>query len=303
MPNAVAPAKKASLFKGNSATRASFLSGSEDADFDIRKACNTLKRMTAVATACTLTGADPQEMAARVEEIAVEVLRNLGFSTDNLSQMGALLGMVCEPISLVVAEAALVGATADELRESAHRIVAAMTGLARSKGATKLIVERYPLEITTATALRMSAAAAITPVALEVGVFDFCIGEPRCIKEASRVIMDAAFEAADFLAAEESSSQARAMLTQSLLHSAGKMYATCYRIEANVTQDALEAMTDGEQAAALELLAHQKPVNALQAASNRFHTLFDSCINVYADMPELPVRPAAATPATRRLRP
>lgn len=282
------------LFKGarnpEGAVQTNFLTAAEDADFDIRRACNTLKRMTSVAAACVLTGANPTTLATQVEEIAIEILKKLGFNMDDHKQMGALLGMVCEPVATVVAEAALAGASELELMTKATLVVTSMTELARSKSAAKLITERYPNDIAIATALRMSAASSVTAVAIEIAGFDFCVGEARCIKEASKHIVNAAFGAADFLAEGEASQGARSMLTQSLMQSAGKLYSACYRSISNKLRDDLESMPDAEQAAAVDLMSKKTVAEALAPVAQKFHEMFDACINEYAEVPALPVR-------------
>ena len=288
---------KVNLFKDKDAERAYFLSGSEDADFNIRKACASMKRMSSIATACVLSGAEPKHLADRVEYISIEILKKLGFPTEDKRQIGALLAMVAEPVSIVVAECEVSGAPEDEVIRSTSIIVSSMIEIARSKLASNIIIERYPADMGASTALRMSISSAITPVSVEAVDFDFCIGEGKCIKEASGQIIRAAFEAADFLAEEEASLSGKLSLTQSLLQAAGKIYAACFRKVATETRFLLEQMSDEEQAVKVGIMENTPAHEALRSVTERFHNLFDACVNQYVEVPEVEIK------STRSLRP
>lgn len=275
-----------------------FLSKSEDADFDIRRACNLLKKTSAVLSACIITKASPATLMTQIEQMSISILEKLGFNVDDKAMTGALLAMVSEPVSLVLYEATMSGATNEFMLANAGRVIAAMTEFARSKIAAKLIDERYPNDIHVTTALRMSMAKALTPVMVEVSRFDFFQGESSCIKEASKVISKSAFEAADFIADKDASVSGQAMLTQTLLHSAGMLYSSCYKESAVIVKSSLMKLEVADRVLETERMSALPPHEVFKAITHKFHEMFDECINATMEI-DMPT-PFMAAPLRRK---
>lgn len=266
--------------------RSNFLSGPMEANLDIRKACNVLKRTALLSSACALTGSNPSEMTEFVERISNDILQRLGFSSNDQHRMGVLLSMISEPVSLVVAESALLGATTDEILAAGANFVKNMVELAQSKVTNKIITEHYPNDLTGAIALRMTSATSMTQLAVETAHFCFYQQPEKIIKEASQHVTRAAYDAAIFIAGENATSNSRTVLAQSLMQSGGKIYAACFRSIAAGVLDSLNMMNAEEKDIAALKMKNCKPGDVLKDVTKMFHDLFDACINEYIEAPE-----------------
>lgn len=265
-----------------------FLSDVSQSTFDLRAACNVLKRTSMLSTASILTGADTRVMEGHVERLSIEVLSKLGFSTQDHQRMGSLLAMITEPISMVVAEAALAGATSEQILSTGTGLVQTIVNLANSRISSKIINEYYPSDIDAATSIRMTSAMAICNLANEVEYFDFGLGSEKCIKEGAAHITKSAYEAAEYLIDKSATSSSRKMMIQSLLNSAGKLYATCYRSVSGNFQSSLLNLTEQERSEQLLLISKMPASKVMGEVNKRFHTLFDASINSCAEMAIVP---------------
>jgi hypothetical protein len=132
----------------------------------------------------------------------------------------------------------------------------------------------WPGDIDSVTAMRLTAASALSVVAAEVAEFDFMHPAAECIKEAGKTVVPAALAAARRLAAPGAASAATLMLSQSMVTAAAKVYAAVWRSEAaNMAAD-LDAMPHAQREAELERMASKPLAEQLARVNERFGSAF-----------------------------
>ena len=213
--------------------RLSILSGIMDASVDVRKACNGIKRAASIGAATMLTGLDPKTAVEVAQSMSSEVLLAIGFDVDDEARVGAVMPMILEATCLVLSDAAFrakgVTLSGESLDTAAKVGVQTLVEVARSRAVAKMVEQSYPSDMDSTVALRLTATAAIAQVAIEIAEFDFAHSPPECIREAGKVVVKAAMEAAEALAPKQASKASRLMLTQSLIQSAAKIYGASWR--------------------------------------------------------------------------
>lgn len=262
------------------------MSASVDANKDIRIICNGIKKTTALAAACVLTNIDAETICKQTDDISNKIIGKLGLSSSDTKSQESLLAIISEPVSLTLRDAALMGATSQEICAMGDKLVETMTSLARSKTVSQQISTRYASDIHSAIALRMTASAALAGVASEISEFDFFIGATNCMKEASKDITQMAFESADFLNLENSSVATRVMLTQSMITSAGKLYSACYRSVADKVRSEIESLPLDQALIKKAEMNKIKPKEALNDVTEKFTMLFELCVNGEFNLPQ-----------------
>jgi hypothetical protein len=282
--------------------RRDIISGVVDASVDVRKACNTIKRMASLGSAAMVSGLNAAEAVEVSRRMAFDVLNGIGFNTDDDQRVDAVMPMMMEATALVLADAArnAPGGTfgPKELSEAATLGVKALNEIAKSRVVAKMIEPAWPADIDTVTALRLASASAMAQIAVEVAQFDFAHTPADCIKEAGKVVVKAAMEASATMAPARSSAAARSTLTQSLINSAARLYAATWRAVAAERAAELDALSD--EAVDVELGKMSKePIATLLAPVNaRFVSAFSVVTGAAIDMFASPA-PAAAQAAGR----
>jgi hypothetical protein len=268
--------------------RSTILSGAADAAMAVRKACNGIKRMSTITVATMVAGVDAKEAVAASHGMAMAVLKSIGFDIDNAERVDAVLPMVLEATSTVLADAARHSKSwkfgGEELEKAASAGVATMSAVAKSRAIARMIEPGWPADIDTTTALRLAAASAMTQVAVEVSVFDFMHPQADCIKEAGRIVVKAATEAARDLAPPQSSSAARLMLTQNMIQSAARLYAAAWRAAAADQVAELDALSDAACDARLQAMEKASLTELLAPVAKRFHEAFGAVAGMAAEM-------------------
>jgi hypothetical protein len=254
------------------------LSGVVEASVDVRKACNGIKRTAALGAAALVCGLKPDEAANAAEQMAMAVLEGIGFDVRDEVRVAAVLPMMLDATTAVIAHAAYhakdAGLGAGELAKAATGGVAALSAIAKSRSVAKMVEPAYPVDMDEIIALRLTAASAMAHVAVEATSFDFMHTAEDCIKEASKVVIKAAMDASKTLAPAQSSPSAKLMLSQSLMQSAAKVYAAAWRAYAAEETARLDALSDADCELELQGLEASTMAELLAPITSRFSEAF-----------------------------
>lgn len=276
------------------------------ASVDVRRACNGIKRAASLSSASILTGLDGKMAADLAHQMSMEVLRGIGFDTADENRLAAVLPMMLEATSLVLSDAAKSTEeplTGEVLTRAAEVGVATMIEVAKSRAVAKMVEPAYPADMDSVIAMRMSAAAAMSIVAVEIAEFDFVHRPQDCMKEAGKTVVKAALEAAASLAPRSSSASARLMLSQSLAQSAARVYAAAWKSVAYELTAQLDAMPEADREAKLDSMAGAPLSKLLEPVDRRFlaafHTISECARNLIED-PQEPAQEAQPALPGRR---
>ena len=263
-------------------TRNNVLSGVVNASTDVRKACNGIKRAASLGVVAIVAGLDPERTVAVAERMAVDVLKGVGFDVDDPHRLAAVLPMMLEATTLVLSVAATQaqdGRFNDAALEQAATLgVATLVEVARSRAVAQMVEPAYPTDMESIVALRMSAAAAMSQVSVEIAEFDFVHTPAECIREAGKVVVKAAMNAAAILAPAQTSPASRLMLTQSLIHSGARVYAAAWKVGAAAEAAKLDAMPPTAREAALDAMSKKSVHALLESIHSRFASAFDAVV-------------------------
>jgi hypothetical protein len=251
-PAPAAPAPVKSAPKPASAPvvrKGSFLADVEKADGDIYKGCNGIKRMGSVAAAAIFMDAEPEQVARVVERVSDTTIQAFGFNLDDREKLGAVSAMVMEPVAAIVAQAARNDLSIEDLQDVSVKLSRAVIATAQLRPVQRAVEQRWPADLDSSTMMKLSACLALTPIAVEAEEFDFFCGPSVCLKEAARLVVEHALEIADRFAPENASDGARLVLSQSIIQSAGRLYAACYRREAQRVRASIAALPNDRRAA------------------------------------------------------
>ncbi|WP_404666932.1 hypothetical protein [Roseateles asaccharophilus] len=287
--------------------RLTVLSGPTEASVDIRKACNGIKRAASLGAAALLTELDPKAAVEAAEVMAVDVLRGIGFDVDDRERVDAVMPMVLEACCLVLADAAR-RAEPGQIRAALDKVAGAgvktLVEVAKSRPVAKMIEPVYPVDMDSMVALRLTAASALAQVSVEVMEFDFGKSAAACIGEAAKTVVKSALDAAQTLAPSQSSKAAQLMLTQSLIHSAAKVYGATWRAIAQETLRNFDALSDAEYEAKVQAMEVATIAVLVRPINERFSDAFQAVVGAAKaifDAPSLPV--PASSPAAPARRP
>lgn len=281
--------------------RLRMLSAVADASVDIRKACNGIKRMSSLGAASMVTGMDPKKTVAAAEAMAFDVLESIGFDVKDASRLASVMPMMLEATSLVIADAAYHAEEQslgeDALLKAAKFGVGVLSEIAKSRAVAKMVEPSYPSDMDSIVALRISAASAMAQVAVEIAEFDFMHTSAECVREAGKLVVKAATQGATKLAPSQASTASRLMLTQSLVHSAAKVYAAAWRAVARDEAARLDALSSESLDAALAEMEAQSLASLIEPVNKRFLMAFSAVTETAA---EVFAQPAATTDMPRR---
>jgi hypothetical protein len=227
----------------------SFLADVEKADGDIYKGCNGIKRMGSVAAAAIFMDAEPEQVARVVERVSDTTIQAFGFNLDDREKLGAVSAMVMEPVAAIVAQAARNDLSIEDLQDVSVKLSRAVIATAQLRPVQRAVEQRWPADLDSSTMMKLSACLALTPIAVEAEECDFFCGPAVCLKEAARLVVEHALEIADRFAPENASDAARLVLSQSIIQSAGRLYAACYRREAQRVRASIAALPKDRRAA------------------------------------------------------
>lgn len=261
-----------------STRRIHILSGASESAVDVRKACNGIKRTASLSAAAMLTGIDPKRSVELAESMAMTALRSAGFDVSDEVRLASVLPMMIEASCIVLADAAhRAGRTAlagSALDEAAMNGVATIVEVIKSRSVAKMSEQAYPSDMDAVIALRLTAAAAVTHVAVEISEFDFAHSAVACIREAGKVVVNAALEAAENLAPKQASNASRLMLSQSLIHSAAKVYGATWKAVAREEMTRMNGLSDFEWNAEMDAMGKSSLALLLVPINARFSAAF-----------------------------
>lgn len=264
------------------------MSGMADAAVDVRKACNGIKRTSCLAAASLTGGFDPKDLAGAAQDMALEVLKSIGFDVGNDDRVRSVMPMVLEATSGVIFDAARSGAAS--LEQIVRTGVEAMTAVAKSRAVVRAMEPLWPGDMDSVTSMRITTAAAMSHVAVEVDAFDFMHAPSECIKEATKLLVKASTDTSRRLAPPQSSAAARLMLTQTLMQSSARMFAAVWKGYAQHLTAELDAMGEVERNARLEQMEATPISKHMETIAERFLALLAS---VSAEALDVCLEPAA----------
>lgn len=239
--------------------RLDIVSGYTTARMDVRKACNGIKRFAALGSAAILTGWSSDKAIQAAEKVAYDVLRGVGFDPEDPERSNAVLSLMLEASSVVLADAASRAQYFNQGEAGIERYSASgaamLTAVAKSRMVARLVEPAYPADMDATVALRVAAAAASAQIAVEVAEFDYVHTPAECIKEASKVMVKAAMDAADEIVPPKASREARLQLTQTLMGACAKVYAAVWRACALDEASRLDAMEEAKREEVLDAMA------------------------------------------------
>lgn len=288
---------------GASRHQPSLISGVVSASVDVRRACNGIKRAASLSSASILTGLDGKFAAELAHQMAMDVLRGIGFDTADEQRLAAVLPMMIEATSLVLSDAAKTAEhplSGELLAQAAKTGVATMVEVAKSRAVAKMVEPAYPTDMDSVIAMRMSAAAAMSIVAVEIAEFDFVHRPQDCMKEAGKTVVKAALQAAAVLSPRNASASSRLMLSQSLTQSAARVYAAAWKSVAYELAAELDGTPEAEREAKLDAMGATALSKLLEPVEDRFRAAFQTisecaCALIEDDRaPERDTKPEAA---------
>lgn len=288
--------------------RTTILSGAADAATDVRKACNAVKRASSLAAASMFSKADPDLLAAAVQAMALDILKQIGVDVADDARVASVMPMMLEATALVLADtlrhAQDAALDARALSEATKRGAATLGAVARSRVVSKLIEPDWPADIDSITSLRLVASSAMAHVAVEVADFDFMHPQADCVREAGRVVVRIATETARQMAPAQASAAVRLMYTQSLITSGARLYAATWRSMALDKAAELDAMADDVREEVLQAMEAASLGVLLAPLNARFESTFQAINAAAAEMfPRAPGASSApvVTPAAKAL--
>lgn len=281
--------------------RSSILSGPSAASTELRHKANLMKRMASLTAAAIASQEEPEAVVRAAEEITAGVLKQIGYDIDDANRMRAVVPMLMESASLVVADAlrnSKPGSLGqDNFRTMVKQSIVTLSAIARSRFVEHAAEAAWPADIDAVTAIRMTTTAAMSLVAVEVAEFDYFQGEVNCLKEASKVVTAAALRAVTETVPDQAPDAARLMITQSLIQSAARLYAATYRRTAYEDTERINALPDGTREEQIALLEKLPPHQALAEIKARFEVLFqelNAASELLLDAKPIPEQQAAA---------
>lgn len=284
--------------------RADIISGTVEARVDIRKMCNASKRMSSIMVAAATTGIPVAELLGVTEGVAVRVLKGIGFDTSDEHRLASVMPMMLEAASGIVASSTQIAGrplSMGSIKKLADVVAESLVEVAKSRYVAKAIESEWPAEIDEATSIRIAAVAAMSSVACQVVQFDYMHKASECIREASKVVVGSAIQAAAELTPAKSSGAAKVMLVQSLISSGAKVYAAIWEVEAINRSAALDSMPAERREAELDRMAKTPLSDQLARVREMFTEAFDAVKHAASqihqdgiqDKPRLPARRSA----------
>ncbi|MEJ6002610.1 hypothetical protein [Paucibacter soli] len=250
-----------------------------------------------------LTGIDSTRAVAVAQSMALDVLSSIGFDVEDEARVESVMPMMLEAACLVLSDAAL--RSQKNFQRTVELEVVAKTGVttlvevARSRAVIKMVEPAYPADMDSMVALRLTAAAAISQVSVEILEFDFAHTPNECIREAGKVVVKAAMDAADSLSPAQASKASKLMLTQSLIHSAAKLYAATWRAVSLDEIHRLDKLSDPACDASWHQMGETPIATLLMPVNEQFGQAFLAVIETAKDV-FAPATVSSAAPSQRR---
>lgn len=258
-----------------------FLQVAEHASLDLRKACNSIKRMAAIASVAAELDIEIALVAEKAEALTLEVLTSLGYDATDSVRMGSAIPMVMEAVCVMLAESARNG---DDPITNSGRIAPALVEIARSKFMARAIERSWPDDIDAGMAINISAVHALAPVSLEAMSFAFFQPIAPIMKEASQKLFATVQIAVDDRSPQGTSSSSKLMFTQSLLQSGGRVLAAVWRQVADELIEAINALPSDKRRARVGDLVAAAPQSALEPVITQFNAIFGAMLEATRPM-------------------
>lgn len=258
-----------------SGERGSFLRDAAQISTDARRICNTMKRMSAIVVASMQDGVDPELVVSSCERIAQLMMRRLGVDEDS-PRADFSYAMMMEAASTIIATCSSFNVNSIEFNDRVEEIVDLMMCSLKNRSAQRIIENEWPNDIDTKTSMHFVMASAMSNVALEIAA-GFRLCDPsEIIKPASQLIARKATEATRSLLPEGASDHTRAIFTQSMISSASRIYAGCWKAKFAEIADFINKDESGRDKRVATIRISSQKIIGLVA--QRFESIFDSSI-------------------------
>lgn len=227
----------------------------KEADFSARKAMNALKIMVDVIetlivkpghAATQIQAVDASRvMVEAVEKISSGLLSGLGLDPSS-ERNTVFLRTAMIAGSRIASEAWKAKDWGGEAIDVAPYIEALLV-VAKADAPFSIMDDNQNPDAE--TALRMSTMNALTPLIMEMEIFDFLQNRDNVVKQAAALIVNQAISFANEISDDSIPSATRIMLTQNLINNGGKLYAASWRSHGEQTCSMLGAMSAEERSA------------------------------------------------------
>lgn len=264
------------------AKKATFLADVNVAGSDLRKVCNFIKQTSSVHGAAVMTSHDPLVLAKTIANVSDHVAKRLGLMTAPVAAF--VMPMVTEAVALIVADTARYGDGLDTLEKESTRIVDSIVQTIKLKTIDKIIETEFPSDMDSTFAVRISAAVALAQVATEIEGFDFYASSAECLKEAARVVSRGVMGTVAELTPRAASDADKAVFAQSMLRSAGNIYAAVWKREAKEVVQTIRDATPPQRAAIISSLTSGGYKATFQKIDQRFQVVMQTVADLSANI-------------------
>lgn len=290
--------------------RTKFASGAADANFDIRKACNVIKRFSSLSIAINgtdIAGTDIYELA---ENVALKVLTDLKFNIDDKQRMDGVFPMVMEvscDYLAGVSKASGQKPTLESLQAIAKSSIPYLSSLAKSRTITKSLEIHWKSEIDSLTALRIVLYTSMAKMLAPLSKWDYQHTQEQCIFEISKAVMKIASDDFNKVMPNVSmaNSNARVMLMRTLITRTADHYALALEHDAQRHMTAHDQLTAQESNESLDAMKDVPMSNLLAAVTlqvqEQLSAVLKSCLNNvdFQKIVELTAAPAKVVAMTK----
>lgn len=268
--------------------RASLLSG-VDAGVDVRKMCNAVKRSSSAMSTAMLGLVDAQAAAQAATSLAGSLLEAVGFPLEDAARVESVMPMALEASAAVVSEAARLAASRGQAMDSAALDAAVKHGatmmaeLAKNRAIARMVEPSWPADLDATAALRIAVTSALAPLTPHLLEFDYMHSAAECVREAGKTVVHAAIKAADSIAPRQASPASRAVLLQSMIGSAAKLYIAAWTATAKDETARLDALSDKEVDGELKRMECAPLAKLLAPVTQKFQNLLDATVGAASD--------------------
>lgn len=279
--------KAASASRNDSARPArkgTFLRDVAQITSDVRQVCNTMKRISSLSVAAMQEGVQAELVVDSCERIAQLMMRRLGVDEDS-PKADFSYAMMMEAASAIIASCSEFNVSSIEFNDRVEEVVDLMMCSLKNRSAQRIIENEWPDDIDTKTSMHFVMASAMSNVALAIAA-GFRLCDPAdIIKAASHLIAKKATEATHCLLPDGASDRTRAIFTQSMISSASKIYAGCWKAKFAEIEDFINKDVSGRDKRTAAIRVSAAKITDLVA--QRFETIFDSSIRYSFENHEL----------------
>lgn len=246
---------------------------------DARAICNTMKSLSALSVAVVKHGQDPELVVQTCERLAAVMTRKLGIE-DGDPKASFAMPIMMEASSAIISRISEDGISSTEFGEKSSDLISLMMG-AITKGVHRKIDKQWPTDIDASTSMHLVFASSMSAVAIEVALV--CPFESRdaVLKRAGDAVMNSALTALEVGVSENCGNEARQTFLQSMISSAARIYAACWKSKMESVSAFINQSKSGIQSRTQEVRARENDI--MSSIESKFSSIFSSTIQLSID--------------------